>query len=407
MLKRALMMLTVSACTIGSPGRAAELASVSRLAFGPDGVLFAADWKAAQVNAINLPPAAGTPDTPFNIMDLDAAIQPLLGGTGVRLESMAKRPGTNEVYVALSVGPERTPAILVVTPDGSARALDLPHLPATLAKLNNPPSGDARFWKTTPLRSFTVTDMQWHDGKLYVAGLSNGTFASTLRILSMPFGGSQAVTTVAMYHSTHNQVETRAPIRAMSFHMLNGRDTLVAAYLCSPIVTIPVDALKDGAHIEGKTVAELGYGDVANSMVTFAYGQPGKQVPAILLVNDQRDADVLPVSAIGAADQRPGLDKPVPFGGAAGVTGHHLPLGGVLALDNQNDAMFVAVRRDRASGRLQLVSINKMVGIRISDYVSEYDFPDYRYTADYQVKNLKPVIDMLEAEEGFGAGGKL
>ncbi len=140
------------------------------------------------------------------------------------------------------------------------------------------------------MRSFTVTDMQWHAGKLYVAGVSNGTFASSLRILGTPFDGSQTVTSVAMYHTTHNQVETRAPIRAMSFQMLNGRDTLVAAYLCSPIVTIPVDALKDGAHVEGKTIAELGYGDVANSMVSFSFGPPGQATPAILLVNDQREA---------------------------------------------------------------------------------------------------------------------
>lgn len=406
MFKRALLMLAISGCVVGSLGRAAELASVSKLAFGPDGTLYAADWKAAQVNAITLASATGKPDASFNILDLDAVIQPLLGSTDVKLESMAKRHGTNEVYIAVSIGPERRPAILVVTPDGAARALDLPRLPAAVAKLNNPPTGDARFWRSTPLRSFTVTDMQWHDGKLYVAGLSNGAFASTLRILGTPFDGNQAVASVAMYHTTHNQIETRAPIRAMSFQTLNGRDTLVAVYLCSPIVTIPLDALKDGAYVEGKTVAELGYGDVANSMVTFQQGQPGKQVPAILLVNDQRDADVLPVSAIAEADKQPGLDKPVPFGGVAGVLGHHLPLGGVIALDNQDDTLFVAVRRDRATGRLQLVSINKMVGIRISDYVSEYDFPDYRYTADYQVKNLKPVINMLESEEGFAVTSK-
>jgi len=34
-----------------------------------------------------------------------------------------------------------------------------------------------------------------------------------LRILGTPFDGSQTVTSVAMYHTTHNQVETRAPIR--------------------------------------------------------------------------------------------------------------------------------------------------------------------------------------------------
>ncbi len=214
MLKRTLLVLTAAGSTLGGAAQAAELASVSRLAFGPDGTLFVADWKAAQVGALSLPPVTATrPDAPFNVMDLDAAIQPVLGATDGRLESLAKRPGTTEVYLAVSVGPDWRPAILVAAPDGVVRALDVPRLSATVAKLENPPAGDFRFWNQTPMRSFTVTDMQWHAGKLYVAGVSNGTFASSLRILGTPFDGSQTVTSVAMYHTTHNQVETRAPIR--------------------------------------------------------------------------------------------------------------------------------------------------------------------------------------------------
>ena len=113
-------------------------------------------------------------------------------------------------YIAISVGPDRRPAILVASPGGATRALDLSGLPATVAKLDNPLAGDARFWDSILLRSFTVTAMQWHDGKLYVAGLTNGIFASSLRILGTPFGGSQAVTSIAMYHTTHNQMEKRA-----------------------------------------------------------------------------------------------------------------------------------------------------------------------------------------------------
>ncbi len=65
-----------------------------------------------------------------------------------------------------------------------------------------------------------------------------------------------------IYHAGHNLIETRAPIRAMSFTSWGGRPYLVAAYTCTPLVTIPLDDLKDGAHIRGKTVAELGYGGV-------------------------------------------------------------------------------------------------------------------------------------------------
>jgi hypothetical protein len=32
-------------------------------------------------------------------------------------------------------------------------------------------------------------NMKWHDGKLYVAGLSSEKFGLTLRVLSYPFDG--------------------------------------------------------------------------------------------------------------------------------------------------------------------------------------------------------------------------
>ena len=78
------------------------------------------------------------------------------------------------------------------------------------------------------------------------------------------------MTSVEIYHTTHNQIETRAPIRAMSFATLGGKPYVVAAYLCTPLVTIPLEDLKDGAHIRGKAIAELGYrrNTAARSLVT-------------------------------------------------------------------------------------------------------------------------------------------
>jgi len=43
MLKRTLLVLTAEGSALGGAAQATELASVSRLAFGPDGTLFVAD----------------------------------------------------------------------------------------------------------------------------------------------------------------------------------------------------------------------------------------------------------------------------------------------------------------------------------------------------------------------------
>src|SRR4051812_42258084 len=80
---------------------AAEISSISRLAPGPDNVLFVADWKAARVHAIALAPAALRPaGTAFNILDLETVLSAQVGGARVTVEDMVVRPGTAEAYIA-------------------------------------------------------------------------------------------------------------------------------------------------------------------------------------------------------------------------------------------------------------------------------------------------------------------
>jgi hypothetical protein len=50
-----------------------------------------------------------------------------------------------------------------------------------------------------------------------------------------------------------------------------------------------------------------------------------------------------------------------------------------MRVDNLDDKLLLALRRDDASGQMQLVSIPKGVYLRLSDFVNEYDFADYVY----------------------------
>lgn len=51
--------------------------------------------------------------------------------------------------------------------------------------------------------------------KLYISGISNTDFASTLKVVDFPFNGVQNSASIEIYHTTHDQKETRAPIRTM------------------------------------------------------------------------------------------------------------------------------------------------------------------------------------------------
>jgi hypothetical protein len=380
---------------------AANVQSISRLEAGPGNILFVADWKAARVHAIELPPASQQPVGHFNILDLESLLSRQLGGARIAVQDMAVRTGTAEVYVAVSVGSARTPALFAVTSDGKARRVDLKTAKSTSVALRNAPTGSDSFWKETPERSFTVTDMKWRDGELFVAGLSNQEFSSTLRRVGYPFTAQQSVTSVEIFHGGHNLMETRAPVRAMSFTKLDGKPYLVAAYTCTPLVLIPLDALQDGAHVRGKTVAELGYGNTPADMISYSMTANGKTEEYMMLVNFNRVSNVIPVSQLQAANARPGIEKVVPFGQIAGLEVQQAPLAGALRIDNLDDQNFVLVRRRLETDALQLVSLGKDLSFRMTDHVSEYAFRGYSFKGDtWQQQNIKPRQDILLKQEG-------
>jgi hypothetical protein len=383
---------------------AADVKSISRLAAGPGDILFVADWKAARVHAITL--AAAQPTTTggvFNILDLEQLLSKQLGGARIAVADMVVRPGTGEVYVAVSYGAEKMPALFALTSDKKVRRIDLKAAQATSVALRNAPTSDYKFWKETPERSFTVTDMKWRDGELFIAGLSNQDFASTLRRVKYPFTSQQSVTSVEIYHTGHNLIETRAPIRAMSFANWGGKSYLVAAYTCTPLVLIPVDDLQDGAHVHGKTVAELGYGNTPAGMISYSSKtEQGKTEDYLLLVNYERASNIIPVSQLEAADSRPGIEKIVPFGQITGVDVAQAPLVGTLRLDNLDDKSFIIVRRQLEQDALQLVSMGKDLTFRLSDHISEYAFKEHSFKGNaFQLKYIKPRQDMLLKDEGF------
>lgn len=381
---------------------AADVKSISRLATGPENVLFIADWKTARVHAITLPVVAQKPaGTAFNILDLEKLLSEQVGGAKITVEDMVARPGTGEVYVAVSYGVAKTPALIVITGDEKARRIDLEEATSTSIELRDPPTSNYKFWRETPERSFTVTDMKWRHGELFVAGLSNQDFASTLRRVKYPFGSQQS-TSVEIYHAGHNLIETRAPIRAMSFATLSGKPYLVAAYTCTPLVIIPLDQLEDGAHVRGKTVAELGYGNTPADMISYTKTEQGKTEDLVLLVNFNRVSNIIPVSQLEAASARPGIETVVPFGQIVGVDVMQAPLAGTLRVDNLDEKSFVVVRRRLENDALQLVTIGKDLSFRMSDHVSEYAFPEFRFKGDaFQLKYIKPKQDVILEHEGF------
>jgi len=177
---------------------------------------------------------------------------------------------------------------------------------------------------------------------------------------------------------------------------LNGEPSLVAAFTCTPLVTIALKDLKDGAHVTAKTIAELGWGSAPVDMVTFDAGQG----PMVLLTNSHKSADLMPVSAIAEASARPGLNTPIkwPSEPLLGLKSTFIPMSGIAQLGNQNKEFLGALRRDEASGAMELVSMRKGAFLRLSDFVNEYDFSDFKYGPS---DGFRGVHQMLRTDEGY------
>jgi len=374
----AVATLLAAACGLAAAG---PVKSVGPMLFADADTLVVADWRAQELHAFKLPPAPAADARPFNLGNVSTPIAEALHvrPDRVSFEDMAFRPGSETAYVALSVdrGGARVPAIVAIDSAGKVSVLKLDKLPATSARITGAPAADKVFWRETPEATLTVTDLALSNGKLYVAGLGDGDFASTLRIYDFPFDARSTASTVEMYHPVHDQLETRAPIRRMAVVTLNGEPSLVAAYTCTPLVVVALKDLVDGAHVKATTIAELGWGSAPVGMVTFDAGQG----PLVLLANSAKSADLMPVSAIAEAALKPSLNTPikVPASPLEGLKSTYLPLTGLDKIAMQ-DAQFIgALRRQPATGAMQLVSFRVGAFLRVSDFVNEYDFADFHY----------------------------
>jgi hypothetical protein len=395
-------LLVSASLIVGFAGdaTAGPVRSVGIMTFvGPD-TLVLADWSAGELHSLNLPAAKGRAPTPFNLKNVSAPIAAALKTSpeNLRFEDMAFRPGTEFAYITLSVIQGNTlpkPSLVAIDSKGQVDVIDLVKTPQTSAQIKDGPSSDKELWHEAEA-AYTVTDMVFSDDRLYVAGLSNASFASTLRVYDFPFSGAPTATSIEIYHAVHNQVETRAPIRKMAIVKLNGEPTLLAAYTCTPLVTIPLKDLKDGAHIKGKTIAELGWGSMPVSMVTLDIGHG----PMVLLINSHRSADLLSVADIASASAGAGLSKPInwPSEPFLGPRSTYIPMPGIARLDTQDDTYLGALRRNETSGAMELVSLHKGIFLRLSDFVNEYDFADYKYGPNDPWRSAH---QRLRTEEGY------
>jgi hypothetical protein len=254
--------------TKGSPG----IKSVSALSFGKDGILFIGDSKSASIFAIETKDAKNDKAVDISVAGIDKKIADALGTQkeNITITDMAVNPVSKKLYVAVQSS-DGTAAIVKVD-NNSIDPVSLKEVNFSSIALNDVVAEDAKDGRGRPLRVSTISDLGFDNGKVLVSGLSNKEFSSTFRSIPFPFGDKQEQASLEMYHGAHGRYETTSPIRTFTTAKINGRDYLVGSYTCTPLVLFPMDELKAGSHVKGRTVAEMGAGNTPIDMTTITKG---------------------------------------------------------------------------------------------------------------------------------------
>jgi len=333
------------------------LKSASKLAFGPEGILFIADTKAAAVVAV------ATGDTQLagasklvKVEGVNLKVAALLGTTPdeILIEDMAVNPVSRQIYLAVARGrgPSSTPAVIRVGADLAPVLVSLEKVRFSRADLPDapvdaPPKEGQRGGNP---RLESITDIAFLENRLLIAGLSNEEFASTLRAIPFPFKTVANGSSVEIYHGAHGRFETRSPIRTFVPFNVGDQPHLLAAYTCTPLVQFPIKDIQPGAKIKGKTIAELGNRNRPLDMIVYEKG--GKEY--LLLANSSRGVMKVTTDKIETLDA---IGEPVKDGATRGIA--YETLAGWTGVDQLDrlDAGNALVLRQAGGGSLNLESL--------------------------------------------------
>lgn len=379
-----------------------SLQSISVIKISTSRVLFVGDSRAATVFAFELPAGeAPAGSMPYNLRGIDQKIASRLGVTvdALSIRDMAVDPLTQEAYIGVHRGQaaQAVPVIVRVRQDGTVTPVDVSALPFSKVTLENPANPDLVLKNGVAARTLAITDIAVLADEILIAGLSSADFASTLYRAPYPFGAGLTTSTVEIYHAVHNLNETRAPIRTMTAVQLDGQPHVLAAYTCTPLVTIPLASLQAGAHVKGKTIAELGFGNTPADILRFQSpdGKGGSQ-EFVLITHKHRGPMVFALQTLAESNAKEGLSKPAGFNVIAPPF-MPVSMGGVCQVADQDAQFLVTLRRDGETGRLDLLSMRKGLYFRLSDHVSEYILPGFVYSPEQA--GTKRFQDMMWGDE--------
>jgi hypothetical protein len=287
------------------PSGKVALQSAGALAFGPAGILFVGDSVGGSIVAIDTGDTKAMKTATINVQGVDTKIAALVGVTPdqIMINDVKVNPISKNVYLsgARGKGPDAMPLIARVDATGAVSIVSLDNEKRATVSLVDAPASTPEA-RQNP-RMLTITDMNYVNGNLLVAGLSNEEWSSSLRSIPYPFTSAAKGTTLQIWHASHGRYETAAPVRTFVPYTISGQQYILAAYTCTPLVKIPVSDLQPGAQVKGTTIADLGSGNQPLDMIP--YKKDGHEY--ILVANSSRGVMKLKADDLGSYEK---IDSP-------------------------------------------------------------------------------------------------
>jgi hypothetical protein len=330
-----------------------DLKSAGALTFGPGNVLFVGDSRGGAVYALALDDRTPDPHRgEVGIDNLEKRLGKLLSiaADQVVVRDMAVNPATQHLFfsVALGRGVDAKPAIVRSTLAGELSLVPLENATFSKLPLTDAPTETAKTPWGASSRAMAVTDLAFVNGELFVAGLSNEAFASTLRRAKFPFTSGSRATTLEIFHTSHGKYETAAPIETFLPYTVNGKPALLAGYGCAPLAAFDLADLDREKHVRGRTLAELGGGNRPSDMVSVAYN--GKR--SVIIANSNRTLMRMAATDIDRSEPvvtAASREKPI-----IGTPYTPLAVIGVMQLDVLNSEHIVMLLRDIDDGSIKV-----------------------------------------------------
>lgn len=332
----------------GMVSKKLELSSAGPLAFGPPGILFVGDSAGASLVAIDT--GDRTANKGAGNIELKGINQKIAAALGtapdqITIQDLAVNPVSRNIYFSISRG--TMPVILKLDVAGKISELSLDNIAHARVALPDAPA-DVKDGRGNSKRMETITDLGYVDGRVFIAGLSNEEFSSSLRSVPYPFQSAVKGASIEIYHGSHGRFETNAPVRTFTSYTVANKPHLLAAYTCTPLVTIPLSELTPGNKVKGKTIAELGNRNRPLDMIV--YQKDGKDY--ILMANSSRGVMKLPAAKLDT------YEPIVAHTEKQGVPYETLEsLKGVQQLDKYDDKSAVMLMVDGGSMDLRTVAL--------------------------------------------------